>query len=61
MSSGTYSLKSIPNNRFFEKHSMAILFTLGKFLPEICREEIAEEILFVFFFLLSDLGSVLAY
>ena len=29
---------------------MAILFTLGKFLPEICREEISEEILFVFFF-----------
>ena len=46
----TYSLKSTPNNRFFEKLFMAGFYLLPEFLPEICREEIAEEILFVFCF-----------
>ena len=47
---GPTVLKSTPNDRFFEKLFMAILFLLTEFLPEICWEEIAEEILFVFYF-----------
>ena len=37
---------------------MAILFALGEFFPEICREKVAEEIFFHNFVLLdmSDLG-----
>ena len=50
ISGGIYSLKATPNDRFFEKLFMAILFLLSDFLPEICWEEIAEEILFVFRF-----------
>ena len=46
------SLKSTPNDRFFEKLFMAVFFNLLSefFLPEICWEEIAEEIFFVFCF-----------
>ena len=40
-------LKSTPNDRFFEKLFMVIFYLLSEFLPEICWEEIAEEILFV--------------
>ena len=50
MSGGTYSLKSTLNDRFFEKLFMAFLFYSREFLPEICWEEIAEEILFAFYF-----------
>ena len=32
----TYNLKSIKNNRFYEKLFMAILFAGRVFLPEIC-------------------------
>ena len=48
ISGGIYSLKSTPNDRFFEKLFMAIFIWLSEFLPEICWEQIAEEILFVF-------------
>ena len=44
----TYSLKSIPNDRFFEKLNMEVLVYSQEFLLEICWEEIAEEINFVF-------------
>ena len=50
ISGGTYSLKVIPNDRFFEKLFMANFYLLSEFLPEICWEEITEEILFVFCF-----------
>ena len=33
---GTYSLKSTPNDRFFEKLFMAIFICNPEFLPEIC-------------------------
>ena len=49
ISGGTYSLKSTPNDRFFEKLFMEI-FIYSEFLPEICWEKITEEILFVFCF-----------
>ena len=50
ISGGAYSLKSTPNDRFFEKLFMAIFYLFSEFLPEICWQEIAEEILFVFHF-----------
>ena len=50
ISSGTYSLKSTPNDRFFEKLFIATLYQHSDFLPEICWEEIAEEMFFVFCF-----------
>ena len=43
-----YSSKSTPNDWLFEKLFMAIFYLFPEFLPEICWEEIAEEILFVF-------------
>ena len=49
MSGGTYSLKSTPNDGLFEKLFMAV-FIYSQFLPEICWEEIAEDILPVFCF-----------
>ena len=45
ISVGTYSLKSSPNDRFFEKLFMAIFNLLSQFLPEICWEEIVGEML----------------
>ena len=36
VSGGTYSLKSTPNDRFFEKLFMVIFYLLSEFLPEIC-------------------------
>ena len=42
---GTYCLKSTPNDRFFEKLFHDRFYLLSEFLPEICWEEIAEEIL----------------
>ena len=37
ISDGTYSLKSIPNDKFFEKLFMAILFTLKVFATNLLR------------------------
>ena len=37
ISGGTYSLKSTPNDRFFEKLFMAILFTLRNFARNLLR------------------------
>ena len=50
ISGGTYSLKSTPNDRFFEKLFHGNFIYFSDILPEICWEEIAEEILFVFCF-----------
>ena len=36
ISGGTYSLKSTPNDRFFEKLFTAGFYLLSEFLPEIC-------------------------
>ena len=36
ISGGSYSLNLIPNDIFLSKFFMAILFTLGELLPEIC-------------------------
>ena len=54
----TYSLKSIPNDRFYEKLFVAILFTLRVFAKNLLREG-GEEIFFSYFVLMemSDLGS----
>ena len=41
---GTYSFKVDSERHIFEKLFIAILFTFTVFLPEICREEVAEEI-----------------
>ena len=48
ISGGTYSLKWTPNNKLFEKQFYFIL--LSEFLPEICSEEINEELLSGFCF-----------
>ena len=37
---------STPNDKFFEKLFMAVLFALKSFLPEIWWDEVAEEIFF---------------
>ena len=51
ISGGTYSLKSIPNDRFFEKLFMAILFTLHTvFARNLLRGNRRRKILFVFRF-----------
>ena len=52
---GSYSLKSTPNDGFFEKLFTVALFTF-RVLSDICLEEIAEVILFLNFVLMSDLG-----
>ena len=44
----TYSLKSTPNDRFFWETFHDNFINFSEFLPEICWEEIAEEILLVF-------------
>ena len=44
ISGETYSLKSTVNDRFFEKLLMTMFYLLSEFLPQICWEEIAEEI-----------------
>ena len=48
MSGGTYSLKSTPNDRFLRNFSWQF-YLLSEFLPEICWEEVAEEIFFFYF------------
>ena len=45
MSSGTYSLKSTPNVKFWRNCSRQLNF-LSEFLPGICWEEVAEQIFF---------------
>ena len=51
ISGGIYSLKASPNDRFFwEIFHGNSFYLLLEFLPEICWEEIAEEIVFVFLF-----------
>ena len=47
---GTYSFKSTPNNRLFWETFHGSFNLLTEFLPEICWEEITEEIFFVFRF-----------
>ena len=51
ISGGTYSF-TVDSERqiFLKKHFIAIFYLSSEFLPEICWEEIAEEILFVFRF-----------
>ena len=61
ISGGTYSLNSTPNDRFFEKLFMAIFYLLSEFLPDICWEKIAEEILFVFCFYVWPVARTLAF
>ena len=45
ISGGTYSLKSTSNNTFFEKPFHGSFNLLSEFLPEICWEEIAKELM----------------
>ena len=53
LSGGNYSLKSTPNDRFFEiLHGNFIYFRV---FSEICLEEVTEEFLFYIFVLMSDL------
>ena len=49
MRGGTYSLNSIPNDRFFRSFSCKF-YLLSEFLPEICLVEIFEEIFSYFRF-----------
>ena len=61
MSDGTYSLKSTLNNWFLRSFSWQF-YLLSEFLPEICWEEVAEEIFSNFsFVLMSNLVSHTAY
>ena len=53
---GPTVLKSTLNDRFFEKLSMAILFTLIAFARNLLRGNRRKKI-FLFFILMSDLGS----
>ena len=46
VSGGNYSLTSLPNDRFLRNFSQQFYFLLSEFLPEICWEEIAEQIFF---------------
>ena len=48
-------LKSTPNDRFFEKHSMAILFTLRVFAGNLLRGNHRRNT-FCISFLMTDLG-----
>ena len=45
MSGDSYSFNSIPNDRFLRNFSWQF-YLLTEFFPQICWEEIAEEILF---------------
>ena len=55
MSRGTYSLETIPSDRFCVKNFPRQFYLLSEFSPEICWEEIFEEIFFPFFVLMSQL------
>ena len=57
----TYCLKSTPNDKFFEQPFHGNFYFLSEFLPEICWEEIAEEILFVFCFDVWPRAQTLAF
>ena len=50
VSGGTYSLTSAPNDRFYLETFYGNFYFLSEFLPEICWEEIAEEIFFIIIF-----------
>ena len=47
---GTYNLKSTPNDRIFSETFHGSLYLLSQFLPEICWDKIAAEIIFVICF-----------
>ena len=49
VSSGTYSLTSSPKDSFFKTFSWQV-YLLSQFLPEICWEEIVQELFFIFHF-----------
>ena len=51
-------LKSTPNDRFLRTFLMAILFWHSEFLPEICWEEVAEEIFLHISFMLEAVPYV---
>ena len=53
-SGGTYTLKSTPNDRFLRSFFMAGLFALKEFLPDICWEEVAEDVFSYYFHILLD-------
>ena len=55
VSGGTYKYKVDSERQIFWKTFHGSFILLSEFLPEICWEEIAEEILFVFC-LMSGLG-----
>ena len=46
VSGEAYSLKSTPNDKFLRNFFMPGFYLLSEFLPEICWEEMAEEIFF---------------
>ena len=50
VSGGTYSLTSTPNDRFLRNFFVAGLFTLRVFDRNLLREEVDEEIFFIFHF-----------
>ena len=54
ISGGAYSLKSTLNADFLRNFSWQF-YLLSEFLPEICWEEIAEEIFFSYFVFMSGL------
>ena len=53
ISGGTYSLKSTPNDRFFEKLFMAILFTQNFCLKSAERKSLKKYFLYFFFWCLA--------
>ena len=54
VSGGTHSLTSTPNDKFFRLFH-GKFYLLLELMPEICWEEIAEEI-FIFILLMANLG-----
>ena len=55
MSGGNYSLKSTPNDRFFENLFMETLFTTQSVCPKSAEGNTPKK----YFFILSDLTSAL--
>ena len=56
LSGGTYSLKSTPSDRFFERLFVAILFALRVFARNVLRGSHRGNIFFIFSFLMNILG-----
>ena len=56
ISGETYSLKSTPNDKFFENLFHGSFYLLSEFLLEFCWEEIAVEKYFSYFVSMSGLG-----